>query len=99
MDCLHVPTTEAVFAPRLLAFCETTRNVFDPEEELIDELPSPPAARRRLGQPLNGFDIGFLEGGEVSLSRGWRDDQPGSIGSVLFRKREADSMFRFESLG
>src|SRR5829696_6906327 len=59
MDCLHVHTTEAVFAPRLSNLSEVTRNVFDPEEELIDELPSPPPARRRLGQPLNCFDIGF----------------------------------------
>ena len=87
MDCLHVHTTEAVFAPRLSNLSEVTRNVFDPEEELIDELPSPPPARRRLGQALNCFDIGFLQGGEVSLSRAWRDEQPGSIGSVLFRKR------------
>jgi hypothetical protein len=90
MDCLHVLTAESgVRCPAIGLFRGDPKR-FDPEEELIGESPSPPPARRSLGQPLNCFRIGFLAGGSQpqQVLAGLPTRSIGSVPSgLMFPKR------------
>ena len=68
MDCLHV-CTASVRCPPIGLFRGDSKR-FDPEEELLDELPTLRLLAVIWTSPLTALALASSQGGEVGLSMG-----------------------------